>query len=74
MLSDTEFQQRVRQALVQVPLESRRGWSEAELVTWWNTVAVQDQELVGWQPPGDELPTAVLWRLCKDLVGPHAAP
>ncbi|QYY28513.1 MULTISPECIES: hypothetical protein [Cupriavidus] len=73
MLSDTEFRQRLRQALAQVPVDKRRAWNEEELITWWNTMAIQDEALVSWQPPGDELPTAMLWSLCNDLVGPHAA-
>lgn len=73
MLSDTEFRQRVRQMLADVPVDARRAWSQAELTTWWNTVCIQDDALAGWRPAGDELPTAVLWRLCNDLVGPHAA-
>ncbi len=73
MLSDTQFRQRVRQALTDsVPMDTRRAWSQSELTTWWNTVAIQDEALASWRPPADELPTAALWRICWDLVGPRA--
>lgn len=74
MLSTNEFRQRVRQALTDsVPLHIRRAWSQAELSTWWATVAMQDTALVGWQPDNDEPTVQVVWRTCADLLGPQAA-
>ncbi|RZT42107.1 hypothetical protein [Cupriavidus agavae] len=74
MLTEAQFDQRVRQLLTDtVPAATRRGWSEAELNTWWNSVATADGQLMAYRPSGDAPPLDAAIRACRGLIGEGAA-
>jgi hypothetical protein len=65
-----DFKQALRSKLGQIPVETRRGWSDNDLFIWWLKAKAADPYLVWERCPGD----AWQWvpGMCSDLIRERA--
>jgi hypothetical protein len=65
-----EFRRALRDRLKQVPLETRKTWSDNDLHVWWTRASREDSYLTWERATGD------VWQhvsgMCSDLLGPRA--
>jgi hypothetical protein len=65
-----DFRRELRSKLKQVPLETRRGWTDNDLFGWWLKAKAADPYLVWERSRGD------VWQwvpgMCHGLIGHNA--
>jgi hypothetical protein len=74
-MNRAEFQAAVRNQLRQVPLATRRAWTETDLFAWWMQTTEANPALVWIGGKGD--PWRYVKGMCKHLIGertPSALP
>jgi hypothetical protein len=66
-MNRAEFQAAVRNQLREVPLATRRAWTETELFAWWMQTTEANPGLVWIGGRGD--PWRYVKGMCKHLIG-----
>ena len=66
-MNRAEFQAAVRNELRQVPLSTRRAWTDTELFAWWMQTIEAKPTLVWNGGRGD--PWRYVKGMCKNLIG-----
>ncbi|MEJ2366891.1 MAG: hypothetical protein P8Z49_00705 [Acidobacteriota bacterium] len=66
----TEYLERLRIRLIEVPVEERQTWSVQEFVEWWLHEQKKDKAL-RWDDEPDNSFIHVRGA-CRDLIGPEA--
>jgi hypothetical protein len=68
-MDDTDFWLKLRANLLNVPLATRQGWSDGELLSWWCESHRISQISAAFTPPT----FATVKQRCGDLIGKDAS-